>query len=235
MYQCEQIGNKLLAPQVEEELLKYIVENPVAVGEKIPNEYELARLFGVGRSTVREAVKGLVSAGVLEVRRGSGTYVISTKRQAEDPLGLSKAEDQYRQTLDLLEVRLMLEPEIAAKAAARATAEDKRRIRQLCDEVEELYVRGVNHLEKDVAFHEYIAKTSGNRVVENLIPLIASAVIAFGELTDRALMRETIETHRAISDAIADNDPAGARYAMIMHLNYNRQKILGLLKDREKV
>ena len=235
MYQCEQIGNKLLAPQVEEELLKYIVENPVAVGEKIPNEYELARLFGVGRSTVREAVKGLVTAGVLEVRRGSGTYVISTRRQEEDPLGLSRAKDQYKQTLDLLEVRLMLEPEIAAKAAALATAEDKRMIRELCDAVEALCLKGENHLEKDVAFHEYIAKTSGNHVVETLIPLIAKAVVAFGELTDRALIRETIETHRAISDAITNNDPNGARYAMIMHLNYNRQKILALLKDRENI
>ena len=56
---------ELLATQVEEELMTYILETPVAVGEKIPNEFELAERFGVGRSTIREVVKSLVSKGVL--------------------------------------------------------------------------------------------------------------------------------------------------------------------------
>lgn len=55
--------------------MEYILNEPVAIGEKLPNEFELAEKFGVGRSTIREAVKSLVSKGVLEVRRGSGTYV----------------------------------------------------------------------------------------------------------------------------------------------------------------
>ena len=68
--------------------MDYILHTPVKIGEKLPNEFELAELFGVGRSTVRETVKSLVSKGVLEVRRGSGTYVIGTNRLEDDPLGL---------------------------------------------------------------------------------------------------------------------------------------------------
>ena len=75
------------------------------VGQKIPNEFELAEKFGVGRSTIREAVKGLVSKGILEVRRGSGTYVISTSTLEDAPLGLSKFEDKYKLALELLDVR----------------------------------------------------------------------------------------------------------------------------------
>ncbi len=60
---------------MEEELLNYILNEPVQIGEKIPNEFDLAEKFGVGRSTVREAVKALVSKGILEARRGAGTYV----------------------------------------------------------------------------------------------------------------------------------------------------------------
>ena len=60
---------------MEEELLNYILNEPVQIGEKIPNEFDLAEKFGVGRSTVREAVKALVSTGILEARRGAGTYV----------------------------------------------------------------------------------------------------------------------------------------------------------------
>ena len=103
---------KPLGARVEDGLMEYILQKPVLPGEKIPNEFELAEQFGVGRSTVREAVKGLVSRGILEVRRGSGTYVINTSPAAEDPLGFGKAEDKYQLALDLFDVRLMIEPEM---------------------------------------------------------------------------------------------------------------------------
>ena len=101
-----------LGQQTEDRLMKYILDKPVKIGEKIPNEYELTELFGVGRSTVREAVKGLVTRGVLEVRRGDGTYVISTSYMENDVLGFGNVEDRYRLALDLFDVRLMIEPEI---------------------------------------------------------------------------------------------------------------------------
>ena len=99
---------KLLGAQVEEELMDYILQTPVAVGEKLPNEFELGQMFGAGRSTVREAVKSLVTKGVLEVRRGDGTYVQSHRSRAEDPLGLSQREDKFQLALELFDVRLML-------------------------------------------------------------------------------------------------------------------------------
>lgn len=80
---------KTLGQQIEDQLMKYILDNQIAIGEKIPNEFELADIFGVGRSTVREAVKSLVSRGILEVRRGDGTYVISTVYIENDVLGFA--------------------------------------------------------------------------------------------------------------------------------------------------
>ena len=90
MYNFDKMSKKPLGVRIEDELMKYILQEPVEPGEKIPNEFELAERFGVGRSTIREAVKGLVSRGILEVSRGSGTYVINTNSFDEDPLGLSK-------------------------------------------------------------------------------------------------------------------------------------------------
>ena len=116
MYHYEKKDRKSLGAQTEDELMKYILQEPIKPGQKIPNEFELAEKFGVGRSTVREAVKGLVSRGILEVRRGSGTYVINTNSLAEDPLGFGKIEDKYELALQLFEVRLMIEPEIASIA-----------------------------------------------------------------------------------------------------------------------
>ena len=128
MYQFEKVSKKLLGSQVEDELMNFILQEPIEVGQKIPNEFELAEKFGVGRSTVREAVKGLVSKGILEVRRGSGTFVISTYTLEDDPLGLSKFEDKFKLALELFDVRLMLEPEIASLACDYATEEEKKQL-----------------------------------------------------------------------------------------------------------
>ena len=233
MYQTRKLDNRLLGSQIEDELMKYIWEQPVEIGEKIPNEFELAEMFGVGRSTIREAVKGLVSKGVLEVRRGSGTYVINTNSVENDPLGLSKQKDKFKLALDLFEVRLMLEPEIAANAAKNATEEELVQLKQLCDETEETYLSGKNHIPKDIDFHTCIAGCSKNEVVEILMPIINSAVMTFANLTHRTLMKETIETHRAITDAILARDSIGAKCAMITHLTYNRQALLKMMADQK--
>ncbi|MCI9147101.1 MAG: FadR family transcriptional regulator [Hungatella sp.] len=227
----EKMGKQQLGSRLEDELLNYILGTPVDVGEKIPNEFELAEQFGVGRSTVREAVKGLVTRGILEVRRGAGTFVVSHHSLKEDPLGLTKLEDKYKLALELFELRLMMEPEIASLAAQKAGDGEKVRLQELCLQVEELYSNEEDHLARDVEFHTHIARCSQNRVVEMLVPLINSAVTTFGSLTHRKLKQETIETHRAITDAIVKGDSVGAKCAMIMHLTYNRQMLVKMMEE----
>lgn len=80
MSEFSHLKNKLLAEQVEDEIYHYILDTPLEPGTKLPNEFELGEKFGVGRSTVREAVKLLSSKGIVEVRRGSGTYVVTTAK-----------------------------------------------------------------------------------------------------------------------------------------------------------
>ena len=86
------IKNTLLAEQVEEQLYEYITKLPLKAGDKLPNEFKLAEMFGVGRSTVREAVKLMVSRNVLETRRGSGTYVKDLVPTDLDPLNLRNVD-----------------------------------------------------------------------------------------------------------------------------------------------
>ena len=228
-----QSERKLLGAQTEDDLMSYILGTPVPIGEKLPNEFELGQMFQVGRSTIREAVKSLVTKGILEVRRGDGTYVKSHCSLAEDPLGLSRLDDKYKLALELMDVRLILEPEIAASAAAHATPENKAELQALCGEVERLCLIGEDHTPKDIAFHTCIARCSQNRVMEMLVPIINTAVTTFASLTHRTLRRETIQTHRAITDAILAGDAVGARCAMVMHLTYNRQTIVELWKKHQ--
>lgn len=225
---------KTLGQQTEDKLMKYILDNQVSIGEKIPNEFELTEIFSVGRSTIREAVKGLVSRGVLEIRRGDGTYVVSTVYMENDVLGFGQIKDRYQLALDLFDVRLMIEPEIVTWACRKATKEQIIKLRELCNEVEMLYKQGHNHIQKDIEFHSYLAKISGNMVVERLIPVINTSVVIFANITYRSLMQETLETHRAIVTSIERKDPVGAKCAMNMHLTYNRQVIMELLEKRKK-
>ena len=234
MEKFEKVNHKLLGEHVESQLKEYILTTPVNVGDKIPTEFELADMFGVGRSTIREAVKGLVTKGMLEVRRGSGTYVISTQTLDEDPLSLSRYSDKYKLALELLDVRLMLEPEIAALAALHSTEEEKVRLVTLCEAVEENIRKNENHLPNDVKYHEYIAKCSRNRVVETLIPIISTAVITFGNLTYRKLLDETVRSHRSILNAILAGDSVGARCAMVSHLSFNREYLRSALNEKSK-
>ena len=150
MYQIEKMGSRQLGSRLEDGLMEYILGTPVEIGQKIPNEFELAQQFGVGRSTVREAVKALVTRGILEVRRGSGTFVISHRSLEDDPLGLNRLEDKYKLALELFELRLMIEPEIASLAAQKVKEEEKQRLQELCRQVEELYSSEQDHLQKDV-------------------------------------------------------------------------------------
>lgn len=229
-YKYEKVKQKLLVPQIEDQLMIYIQQERIEAGSKLPSEYKLAEIFGVGRSTIREAVKSLMTKGVLDVKRGSGTFVKNRDVVINDPLGLSQFEDKYRLAMDLFDVRILLEPEVAAVACKNATQEEKIHIKELCDEVEHLYLTGKNHIQKDMEFHEAIAKCSRNGVVETIIPVILTAVTTFANLTHRKLQKETIETHREITNAIIRGDGMGAKCAMIMHLTYNRQTLIKLSK-----
>lgn len=233
MSEFSHLKNKLLAEQVEDQIYHYILDTPIEPGAKLPNEFELGEKFGVGRSTIREAVKLLSSKGILEVRRGSGTYVVTTTKGLSDPLGLCSIKDKNALAFDLVNLRLLLEPGIAEMAAQHATDEDIERLRRLCERVESKIYDGDQYIEDDIAFHTCIAESSKNMVVEQLIPIIDTAVMMFVNVTHKKLLDETVETHRMITNAIAEHDPIGARSAMVMHLNFNRTYIKKLYDGKD--
>lgn len=170
---------KLLTRAVEKKIIKIIKENYMQPGDKLKNEYELAELLNVSRGTIREAIKSLISRNILEVRQGAGTFVSNKNGVPEDPLGLtfiSDIKEDKKVALDLLDIRLMLEPEIAALAAVKGTTKQIKTMLEQCKIVEELIKKGEDYREADILFHKRIAQCSGNRVIENLIPIINSSV-----------------------------------------------------------
>ena len=216
------LKNKLLAEQVEDQIYHYILDTPIEPGAKLPNEFALGEKFRVGRSTIREAIKLLSSKGIVEVRQGSGTYVVTTVKGLSDPLNLRSVQDKNALAFDLVNVRLLLEPGIAEMAAQNATPEDIAEMESLYNLMEYHILHGQDYLDEDMKFHRTIARASGNLVAPQLAPIITASVEVFTEGTHRTLLQETLDTHKAVLEAIKCGDSTWARDAMTLHLSYNR-------------
>ena len=212
MNSLEFYNGKPLAEQVADYILNYIIDNSLEVGAKIPNEFELGKMINVSRTTIREAIKILVSRQILEIRRGAGTFVSERQGITDDPLGLTFVKDKTKLALDLVSVRLMLEPEIAMMAADHATPEQIEEMRLQCSQIEELIQSGRDHMEADIRLHTLIASCSGNSVVEKLVPVINSSIAVFVDVTnhrdpprDRKLHRRARRGRRKMRDVHAFN------------------------------
>lgn len=218
-----------LTQRVTEQISLYIQQQGLQPGDKLPNEYELAQLLSVGRSTIREAIKALIARNVLEIHRGAGTYVAPNPGVADDPLGLAFIPDKLQMAKDLLAVRCLIEPAIAGMAAQHATDEEIAQLTALCDEMEQLIAQKQSHLQKDIEFHTLIAQCSRNCVVSNLLPIINRAIIVFMTINlnaaSNAVVRETNHYHRAILQAIAQHDAMAAQNAMLVHLASNQKNL----------
>mgnify|MGYP004579652239 CR=1 FL=1 len=217
--------DKNLPQKISEDIISFILNEHLQPGDKLPNESHLAKELNIGRSSLREAMKLLASRNIVTIRQGSGTYIASSPGMIDDPLGFTFISDKKKLVQDLLEIRFLLEPAIAAMSATYSDKEDIDKIVSLCDQVEELLKQKKDHTQKDIEFHTAIAMGSKNVVIPRLIPIINSSIPLFVETTGNVLQLETIETHREIADAIADHDAVRAQDAMCMHLMYNRRCI----------
>ncbi len=215
---------KSLTQQVVDKLSNDIAEGILKPGDKVANEFELAKDMNVSRSTIREAVKQLVSSGVFEIHRGDGTYVCQNIG-VKDPLGFKFSSDKKKLALDLCELRLVLEPWIVRQAAVKATKEEIDEMEELQAKVEECIEKDINHSEPDIELHVCWARCTGNSVIPKIVPILMDSIPLFIDLTKRRLIEPTKETHRAIIKAIKNRDPDAAEAAMKQHLQFNLESI----------
>ena len=209
-----------------QKLVRMIQEKGYVPGDKLPTEMELSEVLGVGRNTGREALRILMSRNIVTIRQGSGTFVSEKNGIPDDPLGFTMMEDTGKLTRDLLQVRVILEPPIAALAAQNATEEDLARLEQILDEVEALVRERKDYAEKDSQFHAQIAACSHNTVMSNLVPVITDGVRVFASAVRETEYDQTLVSHRAIFEAIRDKKAVEAQQAMYFHLMYNQNRYL---------
>ena len=211
---------KTLAEQVADGIMNLIQETPYKAGDKLPTEKELCESTGAGRNTVREALKILASRNVLEIRQGAGTFVSEKQGIPDDPLGFSMVNDHVKLTKDLLQVRIMLEPQIAALAAQCAKEHEIRELEEILEEMEAAMKKREDYSELDTKFHTKIAQCTHNIVMENLLPVIGKGVAVFAKEVAQTEYDRTWISHRKIRD----HKPFEAEMEMQYHLLYNTSR-----------
>lgn len=220
--------------EVMDKIIQLIIDNDMKAGSKLPNEFQLSEQLGVGRSTLREATRRLVSRNILEVRQGSGTFISKKRGVPEDPLGLTFMENDYRLALDLFEIRLMLEPNAAALAASHATEEQLTKLEHYCRIVEKKIDTNESYYKDDEAFHTCLAECSGNSVLKTLIPIVVSSIYMTTVSTSDQFRPLTYRQHRKIVRAVTRRDSMGASLAMSEHLNTNREFFAQKVMEEQK-
>jgi GntR family transcriptional regulator, transcriptional repressor for pyruvate dehydrogenase complex len=221
-----------LYEKIVEQIEESILNGELKPGDKLPSEHELAEQFNVSRTAVREAVKTLTQKGLVVVYVGRGTFVTDgTSEVVRHSLGLMLKIGQEEGSQYLVEIRDIIEPEIAALAASRARDE----IFASLHEAVELMDRslGDTHLfiEADLDFHLALAEGTHNPIVLLLVDALVDLLRDLRVHTARAegaLIRAQ-EHHKRILEAVQARDPEAAREAMRQHLNQVREDSIGRL------
>ncbi len=213
-----------VAKQLERLILKKLQP-----GDKLPAERELAEMFGVSRSSIRDAIRSLELVGLVEPRQGAGTVVREVSAESlVNPLTTVLARQQISELLDF---RKMLEPPLAARAATHASVEEITEMQEILRRQDDKVRRGELAIEEDSEFHYNVAMASDNSVVLKVLDVLMDLL---RETRERALQVEgrpqkSLAGHRRILMAIKRRDPAAAEDAMRRHIQDVEKIVLNKL------
>jgi GntR family transcriptional regulator, transcriptional repressor for pyruvate dehydrogenase complex len=208
-----------LSDEVASKLLDTIISNGLEAGHPLPSERELGEQYGVSRTVIREAVRGLAAKGVVDVRMGRGPQVAAVgPSAAAEALGLFL----HGRRLDydnVHEVRLLLEAHVAALAASRATPADVGQIRaahaRMVEKIDDVEAAS----REDLEFHRAIARATHNDIYLVLLDSIGGHLLAVRkENLAAGYARRALAQHEEILACIERRDAEGARAAMAAHL-----------------
>ena len=209
-----------LSQSLVQELLGLVRAGQFVPGDQLPTEKQLMESFGVGRGAVREAMQSLVSMGLVQIRPRTGAILVSTNSSAAvDALAVGALLED-RALDDLYDFRAVLEVEIAGRAAARPDAGRREDIGLALDSYRQALVRGLPTYQRDMEFHQALAKASHNQVYTDVLGALGDMLLKARQRTQRvpSASERAMGEHQAIYDAVMRNDAQGARDAMAVHI-----------------
>ncbi|WP_332107570.1 FadR/GntR family transcriptional regulator [Variovorax sp. SRS16] len=236
---------KLIVDRLSDRLAAHwcaqIESGALAPGDRLPTERELALAHGVSRTVVREAVHQLKSKALVQSRQGSGVFVAEPPAHqalAFDPAVLSSVQA----VVHVVEVRRVLEGEIAALAAERASRAQIAALRRALKAIDAAAAAGQDGVAEDLAFHRVIGEATGNPQFRLLLGFLEQylregmRITRGNEARRRDFMEAVQSEHRAIFEAIAARDPAAARRRATEHLIRGEQRLVegGIIDGRRR-
>lgn len=231
------INRSAIYEDVLDQMISLIKGGSWPPGGKIPSEMSLAQQFAVSRNSVREALKALAIFGVLESRPGMGTYIqpnaLARINNTELIDMISNPTASKERFLELMEVRILLEVQIAAWAAERRTPEKAQELNEIVKEQDDLRGRENNFVEKNIdlqfRFHEKIAEIAGNAFLIKLLNTIRTEIFTqrYSYLVlPSERWEHMLNEHRKIAELISSGDVKGAKDAMEKHLIYGMNQVV---------
>ncbi|MGH3165351.1 MAG: FadR/GntR family transcriptional regulator [Trebonia sp.] len=198
-----------------------IVRGVLEPGSRLPPEQQLAGMLGCSRSTAREAVRALVMARVLDVRRGDGTYVTSLESGLLlEGLGLAAELMRDESLLELWEIRMLLEPPATAKAAQNITGEGLDELAAILEQMRQTADDGLL-VEHDARFHQLVAQSAGNQTLASLLAAVSSRTMRariWHGVRQAGASAVTVSQHAEILRALQERDPMMAHAAAVLHV-----------------
>jgi GntR family transcriptional repressor for pyruvate dehydrogenase complex len=227
------LQHRKLYEQVVERIRQQILSGELTSGDQLPNERSLGERYGVSRTVIREAMKTLIQSGLVEVRRGQGTFVVDgTAKAFKQSLRLMMGFASEERIGGMVEVRELLEPEIAARAALRRSDADLESLRSAVHDMDLALDDAKAFIEADNRFHVALAVATQNHFIPRLLD---SVVDLLQELRGHIFQVSGGPTrgqrhHRVILAAIEAGDADAARTAMLAHLAQVREDSRQALK-----
>ena len=218
--ECHAVWKGRRYEQVAEQIQRLIASGALSPGDRLPPERELAAKFGVGRSSLRDAIRTLEVMGIVESRHGSGTVVRDLSTDSLVVPLASVLAHKRELVAELLDVRRMIEPALAARAAANATEEELSRLEDILQRQAEKVRRGEPSIEEDSEFHYTIALAARNsvvlRVLDVLMDLLRESRARSLQVPGRT--KRSCAGHQRILWAIKRRDGPAAEAAVRKHL-----------------
>jgi GntR family transcriptional regulator, transcriptional repressor for pyruvate dehydrogenase complex len=211
-------GNRVFQG-VFEDLHQRIRSGEWLVGDRLPSITQLAKQLQVSTASVREALRSLQSIGLVKIEHGRGVFVISAHHATELPAQFQDVSTGL--IIALAETRRILEPELAAMAAERATWAELDEIKQLAEKMEAQALQDIDYVEPDMLLHRRIAQAARNPILYQMMESVAELLLESRKLTSRepGMTMRAVRYHLLIAEALADRNSAQARLLMLAHMN----------------
>ena len=222
------MSNKVLIPVVRttltadicRQMVNHLIRGVWGEGEKIPAERDLCKQLGVGRASLREALKALEIMGMIETRLGDGTYVCKRSEFFSRPLLWAIASGSEADVRELIEARMLIEVELAGMAAERAKALDVRQLEEQLAQMEKSKANPQEFVQADVNFHLAIARAASNGILMNALHLIRNLLQQWilRAVATKGVPEKACAQHKRLLLTIKNRDSAAARKEMRKHL-----------------